>query len=208
MGRKSDNPLARTFVQPNGGLIAEMIAPKGGGQWRVALRSSQSQINDGQLKIVLDQMMRHGQAATAAEAAGISLARLKKVIKEDEEFAGAFEHVQQLYADQIVFHVQDLAHNGVIEEKFSPDTGERISLTTRYDSKLIVKELERRDKSYTPQKKVDVDVSGSVGVLAIPNPSQSLEEYEKKHGKIIDVKAEVVADEAEEPPVPTVIPEQ
>lgn len=116
--------------------------------------------------IFLDFIAEHGRVMDACKAAGVSSSTVRKHVDTDPEFAEAYDHAKQEYADYVTSVVERRAMEGTKEPimggRFKDEiVGHKIV----YETPLTIMHAKRYVPEYRERQQVDVAVTG--GVLAV-----------------------------------------
>ena len=72
-------------------------------------------MNEHQVTLFLTHFREHGLEATAAEAAGVSVRKVRAHLEKDDDFAAAYEHAEELAMDRDEAEARRRAVEGVEE---------------------------------------------------------------------------------------------
>ena len=168
------------FIREQDELTGEII---------VRTKTVKTKFDDEAKKTFVEQYARHGRMGDAARQAGVVVSTVRKHLDSDRQFAEDVSDALEDYKARLLAHHQDLVFNGTKKQKFDKE-GNLIEETTEYPVRLIELELKKHDDGYRDKREVKHDVSG--GVLLMPATTDSIDDWEKKHGQVID--AEVIED--------------
>lgn len=159
------------------------------GGWRSIIKMSRNKFGDQEKGIFLEEYRKWGRMGESAASAGVSTATVRKHIHEDELFAEALMMCEEEYADKLIGHHQDLVFNGQIKESYDRQ-GNLMSSETVYPIRLIEMELKKHDEGYRDKQELKVNHTG--GVLIAPAEVASVEDWEQRFKKVIDVTPETL----------------
>lgn len=116
--------------------------------------------------IFLNFIAENGRVMDACKAAGVSSSTVRKHVETDPEFAEAYDHAKQEYADYVTSVVERRALEGTKEPimggRFKDEiVGHRLV----YETPLTIMHAKRYVPEYRERQQVDVAVTG--GVLAV-----------------------------------------
>jgi hypothetical protein len=145
--------------------------------WRMSTRERREQkFCDRSKAIYLGEIRKHGKRALAALHANVNGTTVTRHMKEDPDFAEAFDQAYDEYRERRVRKLEAQAMNGFEETIFSP-TGERAT-RKRFESNLRAMVL----KAYAPelyQEKHSLDITVTTGIAVLP-ATLSNDEWEKQ----------------------------
>jgi len=134
--------------------------------------------------VFLDEFRKWGRMGESAAACGVSTGTVRRHMEDDEDFGVAVMMAEEEYREKLIGHHQDLVFNGT--EKHSYDrVGNLVSTEVIYPIRLIELELKKHDSGYRDKQEVAVTHSG--GVLVAPAEMSSIDDWEKRFSKAIDV---------------------
>jgi hypothetical protein len=125
----------------------------------------------------LDKLQECGKKTLAAHSIGTSLVTVNKYLDEydlDGDFQRGIQLALEIRAADIVTTIEDQALYG--HEEISYDREGNEIIRRKFETALRVKMLERYDRAYQPKSTVVHE--GKAGVLAVPIPAGSIEEWE------------------------------
>lgn len=108
----------------------------------------------------------------------VSEETIRRYMKNNiEDFATRFEEARGLYRDKLEAEIHRRAVNGWKEEVYGgKDRDELVGYVTRYSDRLLEFHAKRHIPEYRDKQQLDVNVRG--GVIAVPLPSQTGEQWE------------------------------
>lgn len=127
---------------------------------------SNSVFDDSRKAIFLDFIAENGRVTDACRAAGVSSSTVRRHVEMDPDFAEAYDHAKQAYADYVTSVVERRALDGTRE----PIMGGRfkdqvVGHKVVYETPLTIMHAKRYVPEYRDRQQVDVSVTG--GVLAV-----------------------------------------
>ena len=140
-------------------------------------------------KKFVEAFAEHGRKGDAARVAGVTTGTINKHLDKDPQFALDVADALEDYKARLLAHHQDLVFNGVKRTKYDKE-GNVIEEQIDYPVRLIELELKKHDEGYRDKREVKHDVHG--GVLLMPATTDTVEDWEAKHGDVID--GEVIED--------------
>jgi hypothetical protein len=154
------------------------------GEWRKVVKMSRKKMTDSAKQAFLDEYLKWGRMGESAAAAGVSPQTIRKALEDDEEFGEAMMLCEEAYRDKLVGHHQNLVFNGTQKENYDRN-GNLVSTETIYPIPLIQMELRRHFTEYRDKQEVAVTHSG--GVLVAPAETKTIDDWEKRYTKTIDI---------------------
>ncbi len=155
------------------------------GEWRSVIRMSRRKFdNDFAKGRFLEQYAKWGRIGEAAAAAGVSTQTVRKAMEDDEEFAEALMIAEEAYREKLIAHHQDLVFNGTEKITYNKE-GAIVGREQIFPIRLIELELKKHDKGYRDKQEVDITHKG--GVLIAPAEMKTVDDWEQRFGKAIDV---------------------
>ncbi len=116
--------------------------------------------------IFLNFIAEHGRVMDACKAAGVSSTTVRKHVETDPEFAEAYDHAKQEYADYVTSVVERRALEGTPEPIMGGKFKDQIvGHKVVYETPLTIMHAKRYVPEYRERQQVDVAVTG--GVLAV-----------------------------------------
>lgn len=154
------------------------------GEWRQKIRMVRIKFDDEKKAMFLDEFRKWGRMGEAAGVASVSPQCVRKAMEDDEEFAQAVLIAEEAYKDKLIRHHQSLVFNGTVKETYDRNGGV-VSRETIYPQRLIELELKANDERY--RDKVETKVTIQRGVMVAPAEVESVDDWEKRFAKAIDV---------------------
>lgn len=155
------------------------------GEWRSVIRMSRRKFdNDFAKGRFLEQYAKWGRIGEAAAAAGVSTQTVRKAMEDDEEFAEALMIAEEAYREKLIAHHQDLVFNGTEKIQYDKE-GRVVGREQIFPIRLIELELKKHDKGYRDKQEVDITHKG--GVMIAPAEMKTVDDWEQRFGKAIDV---------------------
>lgn len=151
--------------------------------------------------IFLRHYEEFGMAYQAAAAAGVCMRTVNNTVKDDEEFALAYEESKGKFRDSIEQEIRRRSMEGVLEYVtcgkglvFMPDENDidpvtkqaklKPVLQRKFSDNLLMFHARRHIEAYRDKSTIDHNVKG--GVLLVPS-GMSLEEWKASQAKPINV---------------------
>lgn len=167
--RPRKKPQASTYGKLN--PIADQSS------WRVKLRTQSLKFDDEQKETYLVALSEHGQRMAAAAAAGVSLQCVRDHLKNDPDFAAAFDQALQAYRDKVVNVAQKLALEGIKRPIIGGlHKDEVVAHEMVYATNILAMELKRVEPGYR-DKQVEQASDETPGVLVAPAEVDSIEAW-------------------------------
>lgn len=179
-GRKADGTPKKKPGAPKGRptgkrgvIVVNDLVP-----WRRKVREARIKLDDVAKEIFLAHYAQNGRYAHAADAADVSCQCVDNHLKDDPEFAEAFEEAKARYRDTFLTHARDLMMG--IKEPIvgGKERNEIVGHKVIYPIPLIQMEMRRVEPEYKDKSEVDMKVAG--GVLVAPAQCTP-EEWVKLH---------------------------
>jgi len=134
--------------------------------WRRKLQVSRIKFDDIAKEIFLEAFRQNNLKMRACEQAGVSLVTVNDHLKNDLEFAEAYDQAVQDWRDYVVeTAIVKIALEGVEVKKFDKD-GNVVEERRDHPVQLLLAELRRVDPGYRDKSTLDVNSGG--GVLVAP----------------------------------------
>jgi len=165
------------------------------GIWRSKVQMVRIKFDDRGKGIFLDEYRIWGRMGESAARAGVTTGTVRRHMEDDEEFGMAVLMAEEEYREKLIGHHQDLVFNGTEKETYDR-LGNLVTTETIYPIRLIELELKKHDPGYRDRQEVAVTHSG--GVLVAPAEMDSIDDWEKRFSKAIDVSPPKKADDEEE----------
>lgn len=152
----------------------------------------------------LAELARHGNVTAASHAASPNAAKARLVRstfydlrKRDPEFKDAWDHAVDMATASVELELRRRAVEGYDEPVYSQRLGTQIGSIRRYSDHLLLALAKKLDPSYRDGARIDIHNENNQikGVLIVPGPSVSSEDWELRHGQA----AKGQADENEKP---------
>lgn len=148
--------------------------PKRPAEWRKNIRDAMKEPTEAKLQIFLDEIRKHGRIGQSFREAGVCGQTIQNRVKEDKEFADAYEQAKKEYASLI----QEISFgqiNGIKEVLSKLKDGAVTSKTTlKFPSNpLLQMELKRVNKEYVEKQEIDLDVKIG-GTLVVPRSDTNM----------------------------------
>lgn len=135
--------------------------------WRVKLQKHRIKFDDDAKERFLDMFSKTSRVMMSADAAGISLQTVRDHIKNDPDFAEAYEEAKERYRDRCHEQADKLMFEGVDQPLLGgKDKDQIITYVTKYSEGLLQMELKRVDPSYKDRS--EIEHKGGGGVLIAP----------------------------------------
>ncbi len=182
-------PSAKGGERTVSGRMRRNTAPKANPEvdttnWRRKVQVASICFDDKAKAIFLEAFARHGRKKHAADAAGVTLHTVRNHLKDDPDFAKAYDGAGESYRDQFVEHaIGDLATKGVAVMAATKD-GDIYEARREYPVPLIILELRRIDPAYRDKQEIDITSGG--GVLVAPaamTPAEWVADQERKNAE-------------------------
>ena len=138
-----------------------------------------------------EEYAKHGRMGDAAQAAGVGVATVRRLLKNDPDFAVMAAEAEEAYSSRLLEHHQNLIFEGVETRRYDRKTGELIEVKKEYPIRLIELELKAKREEYRDKREVKMEHSG--GVLVAPAEMKTIDDWEAQFGQVED--AEVLEDE-------------
>lgn len=173
--------------------VRKKIWDEEAGEWREVVRFSRRKFdNDAAKGTFLEQFATHGRMGEAAAAAGVSTQTVRKAVEDDEDFAEAVMMAEESYREKLISHHQDLLFNGTEKITYGKE-GQIVARERIYPIRLIELELKKHDKGYREKQEVDITHKG--GVMIAPAETKTIDDWESRFAKAIDVTPTPSAEE-------------
>ncbi len=182
-------PTAKGGERTASGRLRRSQAPKANPEvdqsnWRRKVQTASIRFDDRAKEIFLEEFASHGRKKHAADAAGVTLHTVRNHLKDDPDFAKAYDGAGESYRDQFVQHaIGDLATKGVAVMAATKD-GDIYEARREYPVPLIILELRRIDPAY--REKQEIDITSGGGVLVAPaamTPAEWVADQERKNAE-------------------------
>lgn len=136
-------------------------------------------LNNNTKTQILELIEEYGTIGKAAKMFGVALATLHRARKEDPHFERDIQQALQLHRDKIDLEVYKRAMEGWDEPVYFQ--GQVVGYVKKKSDKLLQFYAKRHIKEYR-----ESDSSGSInvnagGVLVLPAPTRTVEEFEKEY---------------------------
>ena len=177
--RQSPRQIGNNGSEP---VVVDIIDPETG-EVKQVIRMKRKLFNAERKEKFLDEFIKWGRMGESAKAAGVATNTVRKGMEEDDEFAAAVAEAGQIYKDKLIGHHQDLVFNGTLKEHYDRN-GNLVSSETIYPIRLIELELKKHDSGYREKQEIQHQQSG--GVLIAPAEMGTIDNWEKKYGKVIE----------------------
>lgn len=177
-------PRLRSLISRSSKPIRQTYQDEETGEWRTKIVMSRRKFDDEAKGIFLREYAKWGRMGEAASAAGVTTQTVRKAIEDDEEFAEALLVQEEEYKDKLIGHHQNLVFNGIEKNRFDRE-GNLIETSVEYPIQLIAMELKKHDRAYRDKQELAVTHGG--GVLVAPSEVQSVDDWENRFSKAIDV---------------------
>jgi hypothetical protein len=154
--------------------MGNQIAQNGqGGPSEVSVRQLKAK------KVFLDVLSKTGDPVASAHASGYSDTRpLRRMAKEDEDFAQAWELAELASTDMLVAEAVSRATNGVAEPVYY--RGDLIGYKYKKSDTLLQFLLETLNKKkFSKRTQQDININGQLGIAVIPMTATNADEWEK-----------------------------
>jgi len=128
---------------------------------------------------MLNEITRTGVAETAARAYGLRIRRVLYLRRELPALEDLWQEALDLYRQRVVCAVHRRGVEGWEEPVWYQ--GQQVGTVRRYSDRMLELQLKKHDSSYHDKSVTDVVHHG--GVLLIPAPADTKEEWMRKRGK-------------------------
>lgn len=151
--------------------------------WRHKLQQARIKFDDVAKQVFLDTYRVNGNLKMrAADASGVALQTVNEHLKNDRDFAAAFDEATAGWRDNVVNKaIIEIALEGIQVTKFDKD-GKVLEERRDHPVKLLEMELKRVDHSYRENATLDIIAGG--GVLIAPahmTPTDWMNAQEEKN---------------------------
>ncbi len=133
--------------------------------WRRKLQQSRIKFDDNAKKVFLDAFRENNLKMRACDKAGVALSTCNEHLKNDPDFASAYDQAVQEWRDHVVdTAIVKIALEGIPRERLKD--GEVVERWTEHPVQLLLAELRRVDHGF--RDKSTLEVQGGGGVLIAP----------------------------------------
>lgn len=161
--------------------------------WRVKLRAQSIKFDDEQKETYLVAISEHGRRTDAARSANVCPQTVANHLKNDPDFARAFDNAIGEYRDKVRGVAQKLALEGVEEPIIGGQFKDTVVATKLvYATNILAMEMRRTDPEYR-DKQTEAVTDEAQGVLVAPAEVDSLEAWAAQYAPKVD---EAVAEDA------------
>lgn len=175
----------RSLISRGSIAIRQDVQDPETGEWRSIVKFSRRKFdNDFAKGRFLQQYEKWGRIGEAAAAAGVSTQTVRKACEDDPDFADAVMMAEEAYREKLIAHHQDLLFNGTEKITYGKE-GQVVGREQIFPIRLIELELKKHDKGYRDKQEVDITHKG--GVLIAPAEMKTVDDWEQRFGKAIDV---------------------
>jgi len=145
--------------------------------WREKARGKHRiKFDDVAKKRYLDALRETGRKWFAEQAAGVARSTVDAHLKNDPEFADAYEDAAQAYVAPRIVQIEKELCEGHLQVTYDGKTGALTSEKRVFETRLREKFLEKHDPGY--RQKAEVEHTGEIGLAVIPGVL-ALSDWEK-----------------------------
>lgn len=139
----------------------------------------------------LAELARHGNITAAAAASpnkdsgAVVRATFYDLRKRDPEFKAAWDYAVDMATASVDLELHRRAVEGYDEPVYSQKLGTQIGTIRKYSDRLLLALAKKLDPSYRDGARIDIHNENNLikGVLIVPGPAVSSEEWELRHGE-------------------------
>jgi len=148
--------------------------------WREkAIRRNRIKFDDEKKAIFLEALTRTGAKLLSCEAADITATTVNEHLKNDLEFAAAYDEALAIRAESMVEQIETEALEGHIEVRYDKDTGNKIYEKKHVETPIRAMILKKNNDGYKDKQDINLTGNNNGGVLVVP-AGVSMEEFLKE----------------------------
>jgi hypothetical protein len=148
--------------------------------WRVRMRPDYIKFCDKRKTQFLEELLKHGQRSLACQVVDVTLMTLRTHLKNDPDFAAAFDETLALRSQLIVEQLEREALVGHTQPIFDKD-GNEVGEKRVYETQLRLAMLKRFDPEY--KDRAEIEHKGGGGVLIAPPDATPQEWISREQAK-------------------------
>lgn len=162
--------------------------------WRVKVQRLKAvKFDDDRKNRFLEKFQETGKKILSCDYADIAACTVNYHLKNDPEFAEAYDEALERYSQSLVQRIETEAVEGRPEIRYDRETGNKISERTVFETPLRAMILKRLDPMY--REKQDINLTGGGGGVLVVPATQSMDEWieaaEKQRQKMLQDQAEL-----------------